>query len=106
MANFAEAAASLAAGGWPVFPLGQDKKPHTKHGFKDATKDAAQIAAWSAQWPDALVGIPTGKASGVFVLDVDVKNGKDGFSTLSAKGWNLPHDAQRRRGTLSFPCAQ
>ena len=90
MANFAEAAAPLAAGGWPVFPLGQDKKPHTKHGFKDATKDAAQIAAWSAQWPDALVGIPTGKASGVFVLDVDVKNGKDGFSTLSAKGWNLP----------------
>ena len=90
MANFAEAAAPLAAGGWPVFPLGHDKKPHTKHGFKDATKDTAQIAAWSAQWPAALVGIPTGKASGVFVLDVDVKNGKDGFSTLSAKGWNLP----------------
>ena len=90
MANFADAAAPLVALGWPVFPLGQDKKPRTMHGFKDATKDAAQIAAWSAQWPDALVGVPTGKASGVFVLDVDVKNGKDGFSTLRTKGWNLP----------------
>lgn len=90
MANFAEAALPLAAGGWPVFPLGLDKKPRTMHGFKDATKDAAQIAAWSAQWPDALVGVPTGKVSGVFVLDVDVKNGKDGFSTLSTRGWNLP----------------
>lgn len=90
MANFADAALPLAAGGWPVFPLGQDKKPRTMHGFKDATKDAAQIAAWSEQWPDALVGVPTGKASGVFVLDVDVKNSKDGFSTLSTKGWNLP----------------
>ena len=90
MANFADAALPLAEGGWPVFPLGQDKKPRTIHGFKDATKDAAQIAAWSAQWPDALVGVPTGKASGVFVLDVDVKNGKDGFSTLSTRGWNLP----------------
>lgn len=86
MNTFAEAAAPLVANGWPVFPLGQDKKPRTAHGFKDA----AQIAAWGAQWPDALVGVPTGKASGVFVLDVDVKNSKDGFSTLRAKGWNLP----------------
>jgi len=90
MMTFAEAAASLAANGWPVFPLGQDKKPRTMHGFKDATKDLTQISAWAAQWPDALVGVPTGKVSGVFVLDVDVKNGKDGFSTLHDKGWNLP----------------
>ena len=96
MANFADAALPLAAGGWPVFPLGQDKKPRTMHGFKDATKDAAQIAAWSEQWPDALVGVPTGKASGVFVLDVDVKNSKDGFSTLSTKGISRQHVPTRR----------
>jgi len=88
--NFAELAAPLVAHGYPVFPLKPDKRPHVAGGFKSATTDAKQIAAWAAQWPAALVGVPTGKASGLFVLDVDVKNGKDGFSTLQAKGWSLP----------------
>ncbi|EXI76876.1 MAG: Superfamily II helicase [Candidatus Accumulibacter sp. SK-11] len=90
MTNFAELAAPLVAHGYPVFPLKPDKRPHVAGGFKSATTDAKQIAAWAAQWPAALVGVPTGKASGLFVLDVDVKNGKDGFSTLQAKGWSLP----------------
>jgi len=90
MTTFADCAAPLAAQGLPVFPLGQDKTPLTPHGFKDATKDAGQIEVWSAQWPAALVGVPTGKASGLFVLDVDVKNGKDGFNTLRGKGWDIP----------------
>jgi putative DNA primase/helicase len=88
--NFLDRARPLLAQGIPVFPCHQDKRPCTQHGFKDATTDAQQIAAWAAQWPDALVGVPTGKASGLFVLDVDVKGGKDGFSTLQEKGWNLP----------------
>jgi len=90
MTTFADRAAPLLAQGIPVFPCAHDKRPHTRHGFKDATTDPGQIAAWAAQWPDALVGVPTGKPSGLFVLDVDVKNGKDGFSTLQAKGWALP----------------
>lgn len=98
MTTFADLAAPLLAQGIPVFPCWEKpngknpdgKNPRTAHGFKDATTDAGQIAAWAAQWPDALVDVPTGKASGLFVLDVDVKNGKDGFSTLQAIGWNLP----------------
>ena len=98
MTNFAERAAPVVAQGMPVFPCWEKpngkhpngKNPRTAHGFKDATTDAGQIAAWAEQWPDALVGVPTGKLSGLFVLDVDVKNGKDGFATLKAKGWKLP----------------
>jgi putative DNA primase/helicase len=88
--DFLDRARDLLAQGTPVFPCHHDKRPCTQHGFKDATTEARQIAAWAAQWPDALVGVPTGKASGLFVLDVDVKGGKDGFRTLQEKGWSLP----------------
>jgi hypothetical protein len=38
-----------------TFPCNSDKRPRTKHGFKDAVQNV-----W---WPRAeLVGVPTGKA--------------------------------------------
>ena len=48
----------------PVFPCRADKKPYTEHGFKDASKNLEQIAEWWTKWPDALIGVPTGAASG------------------------------------------
>lgn len=68
--------------GLPVFPCraaaetiaGKEygaKSPLTPSGFKDATKSIEIIGAWWDDRPDALVGIPTGKASGFFVVDVD-----------------------------------
>lgn len=90
MTTFAEAASLLVPQGYPVFPLNQDKRPHTRSGFKEATTDTTRIEAWGKRWPAALVGVPTGKASNLFVLDVDVKNGKDGFGTVRGKGWELP----------------
>jgi hypothetical protein len=57
--------------GLPVFPCRMDKRPYTAHGFKDATRDRAQITDWWMRWPDALVGVPTGIASGLLVVDID-----------------------------------
>ncbi|MEA3275953.1 MAG: bifunctional DNA primase/polymerase, partial [Pseudomonadota bacterium] len=71
-----------AAHGKPVFPCGQDKKPLTEHGFKDASTDESIVTAWWSHWPDALVAMPTGAASDTVVLDVDVKNGHDGEESL------------------------
>lgn len=88
--TFADRARPLLEQGYPVFPCRPDKRPYTVHGFKDASTDTKQILEWSTEWPDALVGVPTGKITGLFVLDVDAKNGKDGFATLQAKGWHLP----------------
>jgi hypothetical protein len=48
------------------------------HGVKNATTDEATIRMWWKQWPQANVGICTGRQSGIFVLDVD----PDGFATL------------------------
>ena len=66
------AALKLALGGLPVFPCSPiTKRPLTNHGFKDATTDQVTIAKWWEDQPDAMVGVPTGKASGFWVLDVD-----------------------------------
>jgi putative DNA primase/helicase len=65
-----------------VFPLLPDgKTPLTAHGFHDATTDETQIEAWWTQWSEANVGIATGKASNILVVDVD-RHGADGTEAL------------------------
>jgi hypothetical protein len=83
------AALRYAAQGLPVFPCKNDpadpkqhKKPLTKHGFKDAKTDANAIRRWWGRWPDALIGMPTGKVTGIAVLDLDKKKGKDGLAAV------------------------
>ncbi len=66
-----QAALKIAGRGKPVFPCKPDKAPFTAHGFEDATTNPARITAWWTRWPEANIGVPTGKASGVFVVDVD-----------------------------------
>jgi predicted P-loop ATPase len=70
------AALGYAKRGWSVLPCRpRDKRPATKHGFKDATTEKETIVrAWAGN-PDANVGIATGAVSGIVVLDVDPRNG-------------------------------
>lgn len=79
----------------PVFPcLPNTKKPLTDHGFKNATYDPHQIIEWWKKWPDALIGMPTGKTSDYVVVDIDQKNGKDGggcLNTLEKEYRKLPN---------------
>ncbi len=75
------AALAYAARGFAVFPLA----PGTKiplaggHGVLDATTDAARIRAWWTATPDANIGVAAG-ASGLLLVDVDAKDGRDGFT--------------------------
>lgn len=76
--------------GWPVFPCIEEgprrKRPRTPNGFHNARTDPATIRKWWSEWPNALVGLPTGSASGVVVLDIDCKmpdaNGYDSLEDL------------------------
>ena len=98
-----EEAIRVAKSGLPVFPLvpngppflnadiaaarGIPEPPQGDGGFKFASIDEAEIRAmWSGR-PVAEIGIRTGAASGLYVLDLDRKNGKDGFAVMEGQGW-------------------
>ncbi|WP_179769671.1 bifunctional DNA primase/polymerase [Streptomonospora nanhaiensis] len=79
------AAARLAASGVPVFPVApRDKAPLIRNGrgFRDATTDLRQVEAWWRRFPQANIGVPTGAASGLVVVDVDV-HGTNGYDALN-----------------------
>jgi hypothetical protein len=86
-------ALAYAEADFPVFPLlPRSKKPLTSHGFKDATTDAAQIQRWWGENPRANIGMPTGKASELWVLDID---SPEGDTWLMAQG-ELPETPIQR----------
>lgn len=81
-----ELALRYATGGTPVFPANaRTKRPLTEHGHLEVTTDPVQIRAWWAHRPDALVAIPTGHSSGLWVLDVDGEAGRTGLRHLLAR---------------------
>ncbi len=70
--HFLDAALGYLEDGFHVLPLKpKSKEPLTRHGFKDASNDPKQIASWWRQYPDANIGIATGKISNLLVIDVD-----------------------------------
>lgn len=73
-------AINYARRGWAVFPCNK-KIPLTQHGFKDASRDEAVIKKMFAE-NHSNIGIATGKISGIFVVDIDVKNGACGDESL------------------------
>jgi putative DNA primase/helicase len=84
-------ALTYARRGWPVFPCHwqgeRRKRPLVGRGLYAATAAAAQIRQWWTRWPRALIGLPTGKASGFVVLDIDTKDpAANGYDTLKALG--------------------
>jgi hypothetical protein len=93
--DLATASTMLAARGIPVFPCTPGgKQPLTTHGFYDASADLATVKSWWQRWPDANIGMPTGVASGVDVVDIDVHAGGNGFAAFErarsaglADGW-------------------
>ena len=79
-----DSALAYAAKGWAVFPLQPGAKaPLTPHGFKDASTDHDQINRWWAEHPNANLGLCTGQASGVIVIDVDRHGSNDGEASLA-----------------------
>ena len=80
------AALDYAGRGFAVFPLAVGEKiPLISkvaggHGVLDATSDAAQIRAWWTATPNANIGVAAGR-SGLLLVDVDAKDGRDGFTS-------------------------
>jgi len=101
ISEFQEAVNVLFERGRPAFPLSSGKLPFANckdcrnksdaahratcaclasgklcHGFYAATKSPEQFAVWMDEYPDcSLVAVPTGKDTGIFVMEYDPKNG-------------------------------
>jgi len=78
------AALAYAAQGLPVFPCDPaNKQPYTPNGFKAATLNTEKLEEWWSRYPTAMIGMPTGAASGIWVLDIDKKPQADGAVELA-----------------------
>jgi hypothetical protein len=116
VASLRDAALAYVAKGLSVFPLHgiagscctcgtQDcrspgKHPRTRRGLKDATTDPATIQNWWTRWPDANIGIPTGKVSGFFAVDVDhYHGGDDALRDLEHRYGELPVTVRQLTGS-------
>lgn len=58
------------------------KHPRLYNGVKGATTDLNAINEWWKEWPLANIGVATGSVSGFWVIDIDLKKGKNGWESL------------------------
>jgi len=96
-------ALAFAARGWPVFPCHpESKQPLLKGdhdsdgnlipnsgGVKKASCDDDQVRAWWKRWPSAMIGLPTGRAIGAFVVDIDAGADKTTGEIYEAAGLQI-----------------
>ena len=81
--------------GWSVIPVGKDKIPLIEwKEFQTRLVATEEVQAWWKQWPEANVGIVTGKISGITVVDVEKGGSTEGLpATYIVKtgngGWHF-----------------
>jgi hypothetical protein len=110
-----EIALRYADHGWPVLPLhaptgrgcscsapqcgSPGRHPRTSRGVHDASTDTGRIRDWWSRWPQANVGVATGVASGLVVLDIDLPAGPQSLAELEARHEALPATCEQRTGS-------
>lgn len=87
MGVLGDAAISL---GLPCFPCNAEKQPIVSGGFHAATADAAELDLLFSAAGARMIGVPTGRASGWVVVDVDVKGGAGGDAWLRDNRHRIP----------------
>lgn len=119
------AAAAYARRGWPVLPLHAPAHPGCscnrddcgsvgKHpritGWREAaTTDPDTVTKWWRQWPHANIGIATGQASRLIVVDIDARHGGESSYADLRRRYDIPRTALAATGTgrhLYFAAAE
>jgi hypothetical protein len=91
-------ACAMAIRGLRIFPVEVGGKlPLVKEWQKRATSDEEQIWQWWEKWPDANIGLATGR--GMMVLDIDPRHGGDAsLSRLIEEHGEMPPTLEVRTG--------
>ncbi|MFC2170282.1 AAA family ATPase [Acidobacteriota bacterium] len=90
--------------GFSVIPVMKDKKPYIAwepYQKKKATKE--EIKGWWKHWPNANIGIVTGKISELVVIDVDTEEGNSELNKILPDTF-LPPMVKTPRGGKHFYC--
>jgi hypothetical protein len=93
VAGLAQAAIAL---GVPVIPCDAEKRPLTRHGLYDASRDRVTIGRGFARPAARMIGVPTGRVSGLVVVGVDTKDGKRGMEWLERHADAIPNTRTHR----------
>lgn len=94
-----DVALALVAGGWPVFPCGQDKAPLVGGGFKARSRDPEKVRLWWTTYPEAMPAIVPGDC-GFAALDVDSTKAAE---AVRAAGFSLAEGFIVETGGTSQP---
>jgi hypothetical protein len=91
MTTLHTAALQLAQKGLAVFPCQpRGKQPACDSGLHAATTNVERIDRWWHAFPNLNIGIATGAASSVFVLDIDGEDGEGSLLKLESEHGALP----------------
>ncbi len=105
--SLVETAVQYAQLGWSVFPIraiddphpkdpDNDKRPYVKwKPLQTLRADEAQIRTWWKKWPQARIGVVTGKVSNLVAIDFD---GPDARARFEAKVCDLPDTIMQDTG--------
>lgn len=76
-----------------VFPC-NGKTPSTVNGCRDASKVPSVIIGWWNKWPNANIGVATGPAYDLWVLDIDGFDGEENLARLEMEHGRLPQTVE------------
>ena len=86
---------------WSVIPLRPgDKKPLIAWDrYKTERASVEQIKTWWSKWPEANIGIVTGKISGFVVIDIDNEDGFKAIAIYLPEGFTTPEQTTPKGGS-------
>ncbi|MCX5803457.1 MAG: bifunctional DNA primase/polymerase [Proteobacteria bacterium] len=86
-----QSALNYLARGFSVIPIRPDKTPYIQWAeFQTRLPSTEEIKTWWQKWPDAMIGIVTGKLSDLCAIDCDSEEGETAIEELLPDSIDIP----------------